>query len=375
MKQANMQPSETMEVVGKLTGGMAHDFNNLLGIVIGNLDLLSDRATDEETKELVREALEAALRGTELTQGLLAFSRRQPLHPDLVSPNAIAAKVADLVRVTLTEGTEIALDLSADAWPVFADPAQLEASMIAVLDNARDAMPKGGTIRLSTANRVLDAAYAAQLPGLAAGDYAVIEIADCGRGMTPEVAERAFEPFFSTKESRRGAGLGLSRVFGFMRQSGGHTAIDSEIGAGTTVQLFLPRARSAGAAETASEPGGNETVLVVEDNTSMRRVVARQLEELGYRVLEAEDGPAALELLADKDVDLLFTDVIMPGGMRGDDLARNAIERKPGMKAVLTSGSVDATGCDGDIAGDLRLLHKPYRRSELALALREALEE
>ncbi|MEX0853180.1 MAG: PAS domain-containing protein [Bauldia sp.] len=372
--------SQKMEAIGNLTGGMAHDFNNLLGVVIGNLDLLRGRRNaDAEADELVGEALDAALRGADLTRRLLAFARRQPLRPQRIAANELVASISKLLARTLGENIEINLDLGADIWPVVADSSQLEAALVNIATNARDAMPQGGMLMIATGNRRLDEDYTGLHPGLSPGDYAMIEMSDTGAGMSPAVASRIFEPFFTTKEQGKGTGLGLSMVFGFMKQSGGHINVYSEVGVGTTFRLFLPRDLAGGdvAALPASpvvERGGNETVLAVEDNAGLRRVVARQLKELGYRLFEAEDGPSALKILESQPVDLLLTDVVMPGGMSGYDLARTAMLRWPMTKIVLTSGFPDVKPGNGGPSAGMSLLTKPYRKDELARVLREALD-
>ncbi|KAB2866712.1 MAG: PAS domain-containing protein, partial [Bauldia sp.] len=391
--------AQKMEAIGSLTGGMAHDFNNLLGVIVGNLDLLRGRpGLDAGAEELAGEALDAALKGADLTQRLLAFARRQPLQPRRLAVNDVVENISRLLARTVGEAIEIRLDLGDGVWPVVADPAQLESALVNIVTNARDAMPKGGLLMVATSNRRLDEDYAAQQPGLTPGDYAMIEVSDTGTGMPAEVAARIFEPFFSTKEQGKGTGLGLSMVFGFMKQSGGHINVYSEEGVGTTFRLYLPRTAGAGEALRAApaagvERGGPETVLAVEDNPGLRRVVVRQLKELGYRVLEAEDGPAALKILDGEAVDLLFTDIVMPGGLNGYELARTARDRRPGLKVVLTSGFPEAklgngngNGNGGHAMGaggggpadsqwiETRLLTKPYRRDELARLLREVLD-
>jgi signal transduction histidine kinase len=378
---AQLRQAQKMEAIGNLTGGMAHDFNNLLGVVIGNLDLLSERlGSDPDARELVQEALDAALRGADLTRRLLAFARRQPLQPERVDLNELADRISKLLRRTIGENIEFKLELSADIWPVVVDPAQLEASLVNIVNNARDAMPKGGVLTIATSNRSLDEDYTASHPGLAPGDYAMIELSDTGTGIPPEVLNQVFEPFFTTKEQGKGTGLGLSMVFGFMKQSGGHINVYSEVGVGTTFRLYLPRAlasaaRSATTAPTAFENRGSETILAVEDNAGLRRVVARQLLELGYRVFEAEDGPAALKILESETIDLLLTDIVMPGGMSGYDLARMALKRWPAMKALLTSGFPEAKlNGNGGPPVNMRLLSKPYRKDDLARTLREVLD-
>src|SRR5665213_1296863 len=379
--EIQLRQAQKMETIGNLTGGLAHDFNNLLGIIIGNLDLLNERQSGgPESETFGREALDAALRGADLTQRLLAFARRQPLQPRRIELNELVARVSKLLSRTIGENIEIKLDPGTNVWPVVVDPAQLEASLVNIVNNARDAMPNGGALMIATSNRHLDQDYASQHPGLMPGDYALIEVSDTGIGIPPEVVNRIFEPFFTTKEQGKGTGLGLSMVFGFMKQSGGHINVYSEVGVGTTFRLYLPRAIAASEASeahraTAPERGGREAVLAVEDNVGLRRVVARQLKELGYRVLEAGDGPTALKILESETVDLLLTDIVMPGGMSGYDIARTALSRWPAMKVVLTSGFPEVKLNDnGGPPASMRLLTKPYRKADLARALREVLD-
>jgi PAS domain S-box-containing protein len=377
--QLQLQQAQKMEAIGNLTGGMAHDFNNLLGIIIGNLDMLRDSAPlSTDDGELLGEALDAATRGADLIRRLLAFSRRQPLQPRPIALNEMVSGIVGLLGRTLGEDIPISLDLAADIWPVRVDPAQLEASLVNLATNARDAMPNGGRLMIATANRHLDADYTAGHAELTPGDYAMIEVSDTGTGIPPDVMTRIFEPFFTTKEVGKGTGLGLSMVFGFVKQSGGHVNVYSEPAAGTTFRLYLPRegpdAETADvAAAAASESAGEgETILIVEDNPGMRRVVRRQLVELGYRVVEAEGAAAALAILAQEKVALLFSDIVMPGGMNGIALAQKATVAWPAIKIILTSGFPDAHL--GDQVANIRLLSKPYRRADLAEAVREALE-
>ncbi len=349
--------AQKMEAIGNLTGGVAHDFNNLLGIIIGNLDLLRGQkiggaALDPGIDQLASEALEAALRGSDLTKSLLAFARRQSLRPQRVVVNDLVEGISKLLSRTLGTDITIKLELGTDIWPVDADPSQLSASLINICNNARDAMPSGGILMIATSNRYLDNDYSALHPELTPGNYALIEISDTGTGIEPEMLNQIFEPFFTTKGQGKGTGLGLSMVFGFMKQSSGHITVYSEVGHGTTFRLYLPRAtadREAMAPETVavSEQGGHETVLAVEDNVGLRRVVVRQLGELGYRVLEAEDGNAALKILESEPVNLLFTDIMMPGGISGYDLALKATSRWPDLKVLLTSGYPE-TKLNGD---------------------------
>ena len=381
-----LRQAQKMEAIGNLTGGMAHDFNNLLGVIIGSLDLVQPLvAGNVEAEQLVREADEAATSGAELTRRLLAFARQQPLRPARVDANELVSGIVRLLRRTLGENIEIALDLAQDLWPVVADPTQLEAALANLATNARDAMPRGGRLSIVTANRQLDAEYASTHAEVAAGDYAAIEVTDNGSGMPPEVAERIFEPFFTTKEPGRGTGLGLSMVFGFIKQSGGHIAVYSEPGVGTAFRLYLPRSVSDAAAPPEPEMlssisrGAGETVLAVEDNERLRRLVVRQLQGLGYRPIAASSAAEALEILEREPVDVLFSDVVMPGPFDGIELARQVRERWPAVKVVLTSGFPGATidgqsGQNGHDGAASRILTKPYRIQELEAALHEVLE-
>ena len=380
--EAQLHQAQKMEAIGNLTGGMAHDFNNMLGVIIGNIDLLRDlKGEDSDIDELTREALDAAFRGADLTRRLLAFARQQPLRPQHVDVNELVSGITRLLRRTIGEDVEISLDLAPELWPVVVDPAQLEASLTNLATNARDAMADGGRLMIVTGNRTLDADYAAQHAEVAPGGYVMLEVSDTGSGMTPEVMHRIFEPFFTTKCRDKGTGLGLSMVFGFIKQSGGHIGVYSEPGIGTTFRLFLPRMTEDVPAveESGATPllhGRGESVLVVEDNAALRRVVTRQLGELGYRVLAAENAAAGLELLDRQSIDLLLTDIVMPGGINGRELARRARQRWPGIKIVFTSGFSEArlNGDAGPLAACTPLLSKPYRKEDLASAAREALD-
>jgi signal transduction histidine kinase len=378
--EEKLRQSQKMEAVGQLTGGLAHDFNNLLLVIIGNLDqLLESKTGDRLVQELARQALEAAQRGADLTRSLLAFARRQPLRPQRVAINDLVHGIARLLARTLGERVEISLALASDVWPVVADPAQLEAALTNLATNARDAMPRGGHLTIGTANRHLDDDYTSQHADVTAGDYVMIEVSDTGTGMPPEIMAQIFDPFFTTKGRGEGTGLGLSMVFGFMKQSGGHINVYSEPGVGTTFRLYLPR--DAHTAEPVERPtaatrttGGGETILVVEDNPALRRMVVLQLTTLGYQVREAENAAAALAMLESREpVDLLFADVVMPGKLDGYDLARTVRDRWPSCRIVLTSG-FPGLNADRDATPDLPLLTKPYRRDDLARTLRDALD-
>jgi PAS domain S-box-containing protein len=380
--EAMVQQSQKIDAIGQLTGGIAHDFNNLLGIIIGNLDLLKVLIHNRpEDTELIDEALAAALRGADLTRHLLAFARRQPLNPDRVAVNAQIRTTTRLLKRTLGERIRISLDLGPDLWPVFVDPVQLEACIINLATNARDAMPDGGVLTILTDNRVLDAGYAQLHSDVKPGDYAVIEISDSGIGMEPKILPRIFEPFFTTKNRGKGTGLGLSMVFGFLKQSGGHITAYSEPGSGTTFRIYLPRMTGDlddRPVPEAGEPrrGDGETVLVVEDNAALRRVAVRQLTDLGYTVTEAESADAALAVLSRRQMALVFTDIVMPGDLDGFALARTVLTQWPDTKVLLTSGFPETriNGKLGDAAAAARLLGKPYRTVDLARVVREVLE-
>ncbi len=384
--QRQFLQAQKMEAVGQLTGGIAHDFNNLLGVLIGNLDLARERlAGNPEALNLVDTALDAGLRGAELNKRLLAFARQQALSPEIVDVNASLAGMAGLLKHSLGERVEIRLDCAAGVWPVRVDRTQLETAIVNLAVNARDAMPNGGTLTLETRNVTLDADYAARHVETNPGDYVMLAVSDTGAGMTPEVLARVFEPFFTTKEVGRGTGLGLSMVYGFLKQSGGHVTVYSEPGKGTSIRLYLPRVTEgetqakAPAAKAEAGGTGHELVLVVEDNPDMRRIAVRQLAELGYRVAEAENADKALALLDEgPEPDLLFTDVVMPGAMDGIALAEEVAARRPGVRILLTSGfteraTVEARKRDGRPL-PFALLGKPYRKDELARAVRAALE-
>jgi len=377
-----LRQAQKMEAIGNLTGGMAHDFNTLLGVIIGNLDLVQNQIdAGSELAELVGEALTASWRGADLTRRLLAFARRQPLRPMLIDLNELIGDTIKLLHRMLGEDIEISLNFSTELWAVTVDPAQLEASLVNLAMNARDAMPKGGRLIITTTNRHFNATYVAEHAEVTEGDFAMIEISDTGTGIAAEVMSRIFDPFFTTKEVGKGTGLGLSMVFGFLQQSGGHVSVYSEVGVGTTFRLYLPRALTDSVPAEIPKTdvviqGTGETILVVEDNAAMRRIVLRQLREFGYRTLESDSAPAALEVLQREQVDLLFTDVVMPGGSNGVDLAILALERWPALKIILTSGFPEARilGNDEPLRS-LQLLSKPYSKSELSAALRAALDK
>jgi len=373
---AQLRQAQKMESVGQLTGGLAHDFNNLLAIIIGNLDLISDDLKDGSLeKEFAGTALEAALKGSELTKQLLAFSRRQTLDPQVVDLNGLVEGMAPLWRRTLGETVTVKLALAADLWRTRLDSPQMESSLLNLVINARDAMPEGGVLTVETVNATVDP----DNPELPPGDYAVIAVSDTGSGIPTELLAKVVEPFFTTKGVGKGSGLGLSMIYGFAKQSGGQLRIYSEVGHGTTVRLYLPR--SDDVAEAAKAPaagpvkGCGERVLVVEDNIDVRRVAVRQLTALGYQVVEADNGAAGLEVLAqDHGVDLVFTDIVMPGGMTGIEMIAAARQARPDLKALFTTGFTGAaTANNRRVTGADMMISKPYRVTELAAKLREAL--
>ena len=371
--------SQKLDAIGKLTGGVAHDFNNMLTVITGTTETLVAGLTHEpelqKTAELIDQAAE---RCSELIQHLLAFARRQPLQPRNVDLNATVLDIAKLLRPTLGEQIEVNSILDQEVAIANIDTSQLANSLLNMAINARDAMPNGGKLLLETRNVVLDDAYAQANPGVKPGPYVMLAVSDNGAGMPQEVLDKVFEPFFTTKEVGKGSGLGLSMVYGFVKQSGGHIRIYSEVGHGTTIKLYLPPAH--GQIETVPTaapalPQGNETILVVEDDALVRNFVIVQLQSLGYQTIAAPNGPAAMALIAEgKPFDLLFTDVIMPGGMTGRQLADEATKRRPGVKVLYTSGYTDnAIVHQGRLDPGVPLLTKPYRKSQLANMVRRAL--
>ncbi len=375
---------QRLEALGKLTGGLAHDSNNYLGVIIGNLDLLREMTPDDaEAAPLIDDALAAALRGADLTRSLLAFARRQPLNPQRIDLNKRIEVVANLLRRTLGEDVTIKCCFAADLRPVRIDGAQLDSCIVNLANNARDAMPSGGCVVISTGNVRIGDDFVRMNPGSQAGDFVMIEVTDNGAGMTPETAARAFEPFFTTKGPGAGTGLGLSMVHGFVKQSGGYIKIDSETGRGTRVRIYLPPAEAAdgttaSCVSASMLPTGSATILMVEDNAAMGKIVAMQLRTLGYVVVEATNGAEALAILDQpgRRLDLLFTDIVMPGRPDGVELARQARQARPGLRVLLTTGfSDDLVNAHHAMGPEMKLLRKPYRREELARAVQDALFE
>ena len=379
--ERKLQQSQKLDAIGQLTGGVAHDFNNMLTVISGTIEVLvEDLANQPELQKTAELIDEAADRCSELIQHLLAFARRQPLQPRDVDVNATVLDIAKLLRPTLGEQVEVNSILEPETASAHIDASQLANSLLNMAINARDAMPNGGKLLLETRNVVLDEAYAQANPDARPGRYVMLAVSDTGAGMSQDVMDKVFEPFFTTKDVGKGSGLGLSMVYGFVKQSGGHIRIYSEVGHGTTIKLYLPPARGeveAAPAAAAALPGGHETIMVVEDDALVRNFVSGQLQSLGYRTVGAANGPAALSLIEDGQAfDLLFTDVIMPGGMSGRDLAEQVRKRRPGIKVLYTSGYTDsAIVHQGRLDPGVLLLTKPYRKSQLATMIRRALTE
>jgi PAS domain S-box-containing protein len=380
--ESQLRQAQKMESVGQLTGGVAHDFNNLLTVIIGNLDVAVDRVS-ADLRSLIESSLRAAERGSAMIKQMLAFSRRQVLTPDTVNLNEMTSGMHDLLSRTLGEHIEIEMKLAPNLWLAFADRGQVESALLNLAVNARDAMAEGGKLTIETGNVHLDEDYAARNAEVTPGDYAMLAVTDTGCGMALDVVERAFEPFFTTKRIGSGSGLGLSMIYGFAKQSGGHLKIYSEVGHGTTVRLYLPR----GSAPTetiaaplpipVSQTRGGETILVVEDDADVRAYVVGQLKGMGYDIIEAADGPQAEKVLqSETPIDLLFTDVVMPGGMTGRKLAEQAKAHRPRLKTLFTSGYTENSIIhQGKLDPGVHLLSKPYRRQELARKIREVLDE
>jgi PAS domain S-box-containing protein len=372
--------SQKLDAIGKLTGGVAHDFNNMLTVITGTTETLvaslKNQPALQKTAELIDQAAE---RCRELIQHLLAFARRQPLQPRNVDINGTVLDIAKLLRPTLGEQIEVNSILEQEVTTAHIDASQLANSLLNMAINARDAMPDGGKLLLETRNVVLDEVYAQANPDVRPGPYVMLAVSDTGTGMPPEVLDKVFEPFFTTKEVGKGSGLGLSMVYGFVKQSGGHIRIYSEVGHGTTIKLYLPPARGqADAVQVAAAPlaRGTGTIMVVEDDALVRNFVTTQLQSLGYNTVAAANGPAAMNLIeGGQAFDLLFTDVIMPGGMSGRELAEKAMKLRPGIKVLYTSGYTDnAIVHQGRLDPGVLLLMKPYRKSQLADMVHRALK-
>jgi PAS domain S-box-containing protein len=380
--EEELRRAQKMEAVGQLTGGVAHDFNNLLTVISGNLEMLDRRIDGAEDRDLLKDAREASQLGAQLAKRLLAFGRRQPLQPRLTDLNDLVGGMTDMLRRSLGEMVVIDTRLAPGLPMIMVDPGQVESALLNLAVNARDAMPKGGRLVISTTTADLDEDYVASYGDVAPGRYVALAVTDTGMGMTPEVRQRAFEPFFTTKGPGAGSGLGLSMVYGFVKQSGGHVQLYSELGAGTTVRLYLParHGEASAAPRLAGTPAPvstGDTVLLVEDDPRVRRVSRRRLQELGYVVLEAESGPAALKFFDDgADIDVLFTDIVMSGGMTGIDLAHEVRRRRTGIKILFTSGHAEPAVVSGGLSTTgAEWLSKPYGIDELQSKLRKLLDQ
>ena len=376
-----LRQSQKMEAVGQLTGGVAHDFNNLLTVILGNAELLVEELENRpELRALAETMMRATERGASLTRSLLAFARRQPLEPRSIDINQLTLRMESLLYRALGEQVECRFVFGQGIWPAMVDPAQLETALLNLAINARDAMPSGGRLTVETANVHLDEDYAEQNDEVRPGDYVMVAVADSGGGMSPDVLAHAFEPFFTTKDVGKGTGLGLSMVYGFVKQTGGHIKIYSEVGDGTIVKLYLPRSNEEPTglklAADALLRGQGEAILAVEDDDMVRAHVAAELKALGYNVLTARSGAQAMELLrSDAQIDLLFSDVVMPGGMSGPQLAEQALLLRPELRVLYTSGYTENTVIhQGRVDPGVQLLNKPYRRYDLAAKLRAVLQ-
>jgi len=375
-----LRQSQRMEAVGQLTGGVAHDFNNLLGIMIGNTEMLGDQIGDDEMGQRRIGALKQAIeRASSLTDRLLAFSRQQNLSPVSTSISELIVGLVEMLHRTLGETVELKVDFASDILLALVDPHQFENALINLAINARDAMPGGGVLKIQTTRVLLDEPYTSQHAGVMPGDYVKVTVSDTGSGMAPEVQGKVFEPFFTTKEFGEGSGLGLSIVYGFAKQSNGHISIASNEGEGTRVSLFLPVATGEpeerqDVQQSHSTVGGRKTILLVEDNRELRETVATMLNQFGYEVIEAKDGPTALDILEERlnEIDIVFTDVVMPNNMSGIELAEKITASYKEIKILLTSGYPDEIA-DQDRLKELgiELIAKPYRRAQLIAAIED----
>jgi PAS domain S-box-containing protein len=371
--EQNLLHASKLEAIGRLTGGIAHDFNNMLGVIIGSLDLLDKQlGKNNAARRRVAMAMEGARSCADLTHRLLAFSRRQSLQATVVDLRSVMTAMVEILRRTIGDRIETRLEMEDGLWPVLVDRSQLESALLNLAVNARDAMPEGGRLTIAIANRTAEGDQER------AADSVEIAVSDTGVGMSPETLERVFEPFFTTKEIGKGTGLGLSMIYGFVQQSGGHISIDSAVGSGTTVRIRLPRtdlAQEEIQAGDAVDPGAlasgrGEVILVVEDDLKVRNVTVSTIEAMGYAVRQAENAAAALEILAaEEEIDLVFSDISMPGRLTGADLAREARRQRPGLPVLLTSGHADSAG----LVEGVEVLPKPYRASVLAEKLRSML--
>jgi PAS domain S-box-containing protein len=381
--EAQFWQAQKMETIGQLTGGIAHDFNNLLTVILGCAEFIGDEVKENpRLSKMANMVLDAARRGAELTHHMLAFARRQALQPRAVNVNKLLQDMQSLVRRTLRADIELEIDPCDSLSDALVDPAQLESALLNLVVNARDAMPEGGKLTIEAENVVLESDYAEQNPGVEPGPYILIAVSDTGCGIAPENLGRVFDPFFTTKEVGKGTGLGLSMVWGFAKQSKGHIKIYSELEHGTTVKLYLPRSGPASEPESRSstssvDPRGSELILLVEDDNSLREFAHSQLVSLGYRVLDATNGREALSIISERaDIDLLLTDIVMPGGMNGRELGLEAFKLNPRLKVLYCSGYADkAVLNEGLLDRNVQFLSKPYTRKELARRIRCLLAE
>lgn len=378
--QAVLRQSQKMEAIGNLAGGIAHDFNNLLQVVQGSLQLLSKRLSDEKSLRLLDNAMMATTRGGKLSSQLLAFGRRQPLEPKVINLGRLVREMDGLLRRSLGEGVEVETVVSGGLWNTLADTTNVETTLLNLAINARDAMNGQGKLTVELGNAYLDDEYARKAFGVRPGQYVMLAVTDTGVGIPPELLEKVFDPFFTTKPEGKGTGLGLSMVYGFLKQSGGHINIYSEVGKGTTVRLYLPRATAPEEvvhAPGAAIVGGNETILVVEDDDAVRETAAELLRELGYRVLLARDGQSGLAVLESGiGFDLLFTDVVMPGKIKSTDLAQRVRKARPGTAVLFNSGYTENSIVhDGKLDNGVNFLSKPYTREQLARKVRQVLDD
>lgn len=382
MVEKVLHHAQKMEAMGQLTGGIAHDFNNLLTIIIGNLELLEMMLNDDVQKDLLTEAQEAAVLGARLIERLLAFSRKSLLEPVEIDTNELVIGLTDLLHRTLGELVDVSTVLENNLWKINADPAQLESALINLAVNARDAMPSGGKLILETRNSRIDSIYNGIEPNIIPGDYVQISVTDTGLGMSTSVRNQVFDPFYTTKESGRGTGLGLSMVYGFAKQSGGTVTVYSEEGIGTTINIYLPKYEPV---QTFEKPNisdsymtsiNGESILVVEDDDRVRRLVLTQLQTFGYKTLEASNAKEAMKIIEkDSAIDLVFTDLIMPGGMSGYEMSKEIRKRYPDIAIVLTSGyAEELVNPENFTKFGLNVLRKPYRQMDLAQTMREVLD-
>ena len=380
--EAQLRQAQKMEAVGKLTGGVAHDFNNLLQVIGANLEMLSvEIAGNDKLHKRAETALQAVWRGSKLASQLLAFARQQPLSPKVVNLGRLVRNADDMFRRALGEGIQIETVIAGGLWNTRVDPLQVETALLNLAINARDAMDGPGRLTIEAGNTFLDDNYALRHAEVTPGQYVMIAVSDTGCGIDPKILEKVFDPFFSTKAEGRGSGLGLSMVHGFVKQSGGHINIYSELGQGSTVRIYLPRSREDEDAQIESRAspvtGGSETILLVEDDEDVRVTTAEMLSELGYTVLRAKDADSALVVIeSGAEIDLLFTDIVMPGALRAPELAHKAEQKIPGIAVLFTTGYAENAALrGGQLGSGLNLIAKPYARDQLGRKLRQILSK